>query len=66
MLRQGSEGMRAREKTIAPIDRRRLAEAVDCLIELYTATNKPEEVTRWRAERVRYVKDPGSKPIEEK
>ena len=42
MLRQGYEGIRARAKSIAPIDRRRLAEAVDRLIELYTATNQPE------------------------
>lgn len=46
MLREGYEGMRARAKSIAPIDRRRLAEAVDRLIELYTAMNKPEEVKR--------------------
>ena len=65
MLRQVYEGMRARERTIAPIDRRRLAEAVDRLIELYTAMNKPEEVKRWRGARTRYVEDPGSKPIEE-
>jgi hypothetical protein len=42
MLRKGYEGMRARAKSIAPIDRRRLAEAVDRPIELYTAMNKPE------------------------
>jgi eukaryotic-like serine/threonine-protein kinase len=56
MLRQGYEEMKAREKTIAPIDRHRLAAAVDRLIALYTATNKPEELKRWRAERARYVK----------
>ncbi len=66
MLRQVYEGMRARERTIAPIDRRRLAEAVDRLIELYTAMNQFEKVKRWRVERARSVVDPGSKPIEEK
>ena len=28
--------------------------ALDRLIELYTATNKPDEAARWRAERIRY------------
>jgi hypothetical protein len=44
MLRQVYEGMRARERTIAPIDRRRLAEAVDRLIALYPAPNESEKV----------------------
>ena len=65
MLRQGYEGIRSRE--VDRVDRpARLAEAVDRLIELYTARNKLEEVKRWRAERSRSVEDPGSKPIEEK
>jgi hypothetical protein len=66
MLREGYEGTRARAKSIAPIDRRRLPEAVDRLIELCTSMDKPEEVKRWRAERARSVEDPGSEPIEEK
>jgi hypothetical protein len=37
MVREGYEGMRTRAKSIAPIDRRRLAEVVDRLIELCTA-----------------------------
>ena len=31
-----------------------VAEALDRLIELYTATNKPDEVKKWRAERAKY------------
>jgi hypothetical protein len=66
VLRLGYEEMKAREKTIPPIDLRRLAEAVDRLTELYSATNKLEEVKRWRAGRARSVEDPGLKPIEAK
>jgi tetratricopeptide (TPR) repeat protein len=62
MLRQGGEGMKALEKVIPPIDRPRLAEAVDRLIALYTATNRPDEVRKWRAERARYGQDAGSTP----
>ena len=46
MLRRVHEGTRARERMIAPIDRRRLAEAVDRLIEIDVATNRTEEVER--------------------
>jgi hypothetical protein len=49
MLRRGYEGMRTREKSIATIDRRRLAEADDRLIDLYTSTNLLGDVQRGRA-----------------
>jgi eukaryotic-like serine/threonine-protein kinase len=42
--------MKQREKTIPPQDQVRIPEAIDRLIELYTATNKPDEVKRWRRE----------------
>jgi hypothetical protein len=48
MLRRGYEGMRTREESIATIDRRRVAEAVDRIIGLYTTTNQLDEVRRWR------------------
>jgi hypothetical protein len=32
----------------------RLPEALDRLIELYSATNKPDEAKKWRAERTKY------------
>jgi tetratricopeptide (TPR) repeat protein len=63
LLRKGYEGMKQREKTIPPEGKVRLPEALDRLIELYTATNKPDEVRRWRAERVKY---PEAKPAEKK
>ena len=51
------ERTRARHRTGT-----RIPEAVDRLIELYTATNKPDEVKKWQAEREKYrAKGPSSK-----
>jgi len=63
LLLKGYEGMKQREKTISPQGATRLPEALDRLIELYTATNKPDEVKKWRAERAKY---PEAKPAEKK
>jgi tetratricopeptide (TPR) repeat protein len=54
LLLAGHEGMKAREKTIPPQANARIPESIDRLIELYTATNKPNEVKKWRAERAKY------------
>ncbi len=54
LLLKGYEGMKAREKTIPPQGATRIPEALDRLIELYTATDKPEEAKKWRAERAKY------------
>ena len=54
LLLKGYEGMKARETTIPPQGRDRLPEALDRLIELYTATNKPDDAKKWRAERAKY------------
>src|SRR5262249_30644539 len=59
LLVKGYEGMKQREKTIPPQGSSRIPEALDRLIGLYTATNKPNEVKKWQAERARY---PHSKP----
>jgi len=56
LLLAGYEGMKKREKTIPPQGLVRLPEAIDRLIELSTATNKPDEVKKWRAERAKYPK----------
>jgi hypothetical protein len=48
-------GLKKREKTIPPGRRWRLPEVVDRLIELYTATDKPDEVKKWREERAKYA-----------
>jgi hypothetical protein len=54
LLLKGYEGMKAREKSIPPQGSTRIPEAVDRLIDLYTATNKPDEVKKWQAERAKY------------
>ncbi len=46
--------MKKREKTIRPQANTHIPEALDRLIELYTATDKPDEVKKWRAERAKY------------
>ena len=58
--------MKAREKSIPPQAATRLPEALDRLIELYTATDRPDEAKKWQAERARYDKGAASKPGEKK
>ena len=53
-LRQGFEGMKQREKAIPARNATVLPEALDRLIELETATNRPDEVKKWQAERAKY------------
>ena len=53
LLVQGYEGLQARAKTIPSVAARRIPEALDRLIELYTATNNPDELKNWQAERAR-------------
>lgn len=60
LLVKGYEGMKARleQKPVADADRlamqQRLIEALDRLIELYTATNKPDEVKKYQELRAKY------------
>jgi tetratricopeptide (TPR) repeat protein len=54
LLLKGYEGMKQRENKIPEPAKVRLAEAVDRLIEFYTATKKPDEVKKWQAERAKY------------
>jgi serine/threonine protein kinase len=54
LLVQGYDGMKAREKTIPPQGASRIPEALDRLIELYTATNKPDEAKKYRELRAKY------------
>ena len=56
LLLKGYKGLRQREKTIPPQGLVRLPEALDRLVEQYTATDKPDDVKKWRAERARYPK----------
>ena len=55
LLLKGYEGMKQREKTIPPQAGTRIPEAIDRLIDLSTATNKPDEVKKWQAERAKYL-----------
>jgi hypothetical protein len=55
LLLQGYEGMKARAKAIPPQGATRIPEALDRLIELSTATNKPDETKKWQAERAKYA-----------
>jgi tetratricopeptide (TPR) repeat protein len=54
LLLKGYAGMKAREKTIPPQGSARIPEALDRLVELYVATNQPDEVKKWRGERGKY------------
>ncbi|MFO0812044.1 MAG: serine/threonine-protein kinase [Gemmatales bacterium] len=56
LLLKGYEGMKAREKTIPKKANTRLPEALDRIIQLYTETNKPEEVKKWQGERAKLPK----------
>jgi hypothetical protein len=54
--------MKQREKTIPRFGGGdlRIPQALDRLIHLYTATNKPDEAKKWRAERAKYPQAPMS------
>jgi hypothetical protein len=65
LLLKGYEGMKQRKKAMPKAGgaELRIPEALDRLIELYSATNKPDELKKWQAERARY---PQSTPAEKK
>ena len=54
LLVKGYEGMKAREKTITAAAGRFIPDALDRLIELYTATDKPDEAKKYRDLRAKY------------
>jgi eukaryotic-like serine/threonine-protein kinase len=56
LLLKGYEGMKQREKSIPKSGGadERIPQALDALIELYTATGKPDEVEKRQAERAKY------------
>jgi serine/threonine protein kinase len=53
LLRAGYEGMKQRTGKIPPPSKVRLVEALDRLIGLAEATNRPEELKRWKDEKAR-------------
>jgi hypothetical protein len=54
LLLSGYEGMKQREQAIPAQGRIRLTETADRLVELYTATDRPDEAKKWQAERATY------------
>ena len=62
LLLAGYKGMKAREKTTPALRGLRIPEALDRLIELYTATNKPDEAKKWGAERAKYPPEKAPPP----
>ena len=50
LLIAGYEGMKQREATIPPQGKDRLTEALERLVQLYEATDKPDEAAEWRKE----------------
>jgi non-specific serine/threonine protein kinase/serine/threonine-protein kinase len=54
LLLKGYEGMKEREARIPRQGKPRIPDALDRLIDLYNATNQPDEAQRWQAERARY------------
>ncbi len=63
MLVEGYNGLKAREQAIPSAAGPRMAEALDRLIALYGALNKPDDAKRWAEERAKY---PGVKSPEKK
>ncbi len=61
LLVKGYEGLKAREKTIPPQGSTRLPEALERLIQLYTETNKPDEVKKWQVEKAKLGNPPKGK-----
>ncbi|HMO36467.1 MAG TPA: hypothetical protein PKA06_10535 [Gemmatales bacterium] len=54
LLVKGYDRLKAREETIPPQASTRIPEALDRLIELYTATNKPVEAKKYQELRAKY------------
>jgi len=51
LLLAGYEGMKQREDKIPAAAEIRLKDSLERLIDLYTSMDKPDEVTKWQAER---------------
>jgi hypothetical protein len=64
LLLAGYEGLRKRETMIPPQGSTRIPEAIDRLIDLYTATNKLDEAKKWQVERAKYPAEQALPPRE--
>lgn len=58
LLLSGYKGLKQRRKSIPAAGGQRIFEAVDRIIRLYTVTNKPDQVSKWKEERVRLTVTP--------
>jgi tetratricopeptide (TPR) repeat protein len=65
LLLKGYAGMKQREEKIPPQAKIRLVQAADQLIELYTVTQKPDEVKKWQEVKAKVAK-PAPRPDEKK
>jgi hypothetical protein len=63
LLLAGYEGLKAREAQIPPQASPRIPEALDRLIALAEATDRPEEAEKWRAERGKYPEPASRQPV---
>jgi hypothetical protein len=68
LLLKGYEGLKTREKTIPKSGggELRISEALDRLIELYTAINQPDEAKKWQTERAKYPEAKKAAALEKK
>jgi eukaryotic-like serine/threonine-protein kinase len=66
LLLAGYTGLTKTADTIPPAIRSLLPDAVDRIIEFYTATNKPDELRKWRAERAKYPPQQAPAPREKR
>jgi tetratricopeptide (TPR) repeat protein len=62
LLRAGYEGMKQRAEKIPAQDRGQLAAALNRLIKLAEATNRPEDARKWKDERTKLSRAPAPKP----
>jgi len=62
LLRTGYEGMKLRAEKIPAQSRSQLAAALNRLIKLAEATNRPEDVRMWKDEKTKLSRDTAPKP----
>ena len=61
LLLRSYAGLKKQEKSIPPVASTRIPQALDRLIQLYTETNKPDEVKKWQAEKDKLPRVPEKK-----
>ena len=66
LLKAGYEGMKKRAEKLPPGSKDRLAQALDRLIELPEATNKPDDAKKWEDEKAKLPGAATAKPGPEK